>query len=64
MAVDCVSNASEKSAASIFGIDEEASWGKTLLCREEQNRTGFMSEQGGSSGLETPFKATSEAVFY
>jgi hypothetical protein len=37
---------------------------KTLLCREKQNRTGFMSEQGGSGGLETPFKATSEAVFY
>jgi hypothetical protein len=37
---------------------------KTLLCREEQNRTGIMSEQRGSGGLETPFEATSGAVFY
>jgi len=36
---------------------------KTLLCRKEQNRTGFMSEQGGLGGLVTPFKATSEAAF-
>jgi hypothetical protein len=64
MAVDCVSNALEKSAASIFGTDEEASWGKSLLCREEQNRTGFMSEQRGSGGLGTSFRATSEAVAY
>jgi hypothetical protein len=34
MAVDCVSNASEKSAASIFGTDEKASWGKNSFMYE------------------------------
>jgi hypothetical protein len=37
---------------------------KTLLYREEQKRTRIMTEQRGSVGLETPFKATSGAVFY